>query len=65
MPDPCVAVAPGVFPAFATLFRKPEGKHKVSRNGVEPFVEPSAGQAPSGAVWLDGERRASQAPKAW
>ena len=45
-PDPCVAVGPGVFPAVATLFRKPEGKHKANRNGVKSFVEPSAGQAP-------------------
>ena len=63
-PDPCVAVGPGVFPAVATLHRKPEGKHKANRNGVKPFVEPSAGQAPRGEVRLDGERRAAQAPKA-
>ena len=40
-PDPCVAVGPGVFPAVATLHRKPEGKHKANRHSVKPFVEPS------------------------
>ena len=48
-PDPCVAVGPGVFPAVATLHRKPEGKHKANRNGVKPFVEPSGdAQVPLG-----------------
>ncbi len=61
LPDPCVAVAQGVFPPAATLHRKPEGKHKVPRHGVKPFVELSAGQAPWGEVRLDGERRAAQA----